>query len=791
MRDMVQTELSNIPAVHRDHFPQPPKQNDRKSWQEYEQLCTKARGTAAKSKEKITKELKWQSGAATRQRIQKQYPTKQKQMNKQFLGEETDKKQLTYVQNKETGRMLNDPEAVLEYVQSTFQEQAKPSTGSAKTGVFRPNDENRQYPWKHGAYSNIDPFTLETAAGKSGFGNISLLEHVCDPCIFQEKMRHLKNGKAPGPDGIPNELLKHLPGGVHQAIHKLFILMWMTGTTPKAWKESQTVLLHKKGSAHDLGNWRPIALANTLYKLWTSVIAECLYRYAEHFNILSSAQEGFRKQKNTIRQLQNVMNIMSDAKISQQDLYLLYVDFSSAFNTIDHDKLLCIMHDLGFPEDAIEVIAELYTDAITKIKLYFAETGPNKIERGTIQGDTLSPLLFLIFIEPLLRWLQSGGRGYKYGCLSKSLHADHTTSTSAYADDMLAAALTASDLARQAEKIEAFVNWSGMAVNVKKCAVTGILWSQARKNGSDKVLSSKMIKMLQQRLETVRIYNTPIPFLHPHTEPYRYLGVDITPTLNWAPHVDRVLKEAKRKGDRLVMSPLSIKQKAQALDTVIGSCMSYSMPLGLMTLSDISKCDAIKLNICKRIYKLPRSTPSAMIHQDREHAGLGLTSMNVMYAKLTCTYLTKALNDKGPLGFVTRPMLLLQNEIIGESLKQGPSARYVRQTSHYHLARQLTVLQTSGLELTVPARHRDLRGNTLSSTLAKARYDPCYLGPEHRIPPHIYHKLLEVTDDLAELCLPTKQKVILLSTSELALKFGRLITNQHKLALNQLTTSTT
>jgi len=59
-------------------------------------------------------------------------------------------------------------------------------------------------------------------------------------------MRHLKNGKAPGPDGIPNELLKHLPEGVHQVIHKLFILMWMMGTTPKAWKESQTVLLRQR-----------------------------------------------------------------------------------------------------------------------------------------------------------------------------------------------------------------------------------------------------------------------------------------------------------------------------------------------------------------------------------------------------------------------------------------------------------------------------------------------------------------------------------------------------------------
>ena len=448
------------------------------------------------------------------------------------------------------------------------------------------------------------------------------------------------------------------------------------------------------------------------------------------------------------------------------------------------------MHDLRFPEVAIEVIAELYTDAITKIKLYFAETGPIKIERGTIQGDTLSPLLFLIFIEPLLRWLQSGGRGYKYGCLSKSLHADHTTSASAYADDMLATALSATDLARQAEETEAFVIWSGMAVNVKKCAVTGILWGQACRNGNDQVLSSKMLKMLQQRLETVKIYNTPIPFLHPHTEPYRCRGVDITPTFDWAPHLDRVLKEAKRKGERLLMSPLSTKQKAQALDNdnVIGSCMAYSMPLGLMTLSDVSKFDAIKLNICKRMYKLTRSTSSAMIHQDRERAGLGLTSMHVMYAKLTCTYLAKALNDKGPLGFVTRPMLMLQNEIIGESLKLGPSARYLRQTSHYHLARQLTVLQTSGLELTVPVEgHRGLRGNFLSSTLSKPRYDPCYLGLEQVIPPEIYHKLLEITDSFADLCLPNKQKVILLSTSELALRFGRVVTNQHKKALNQLT----
>ena len=90
--------------------------------------------------------------------------------------------------------------------------------------------------------SICDPWTIGT-----GVNNISLLQHICDPCIFQEKMRHLMNGKAPGPDGIPNEVLKH------QAIDKL----WMTGITPNAWKESRAILLHEKSSEHDLGR-RPL-----------------------------------------------------------------------------------------------------------------------------------------------------------------------------------------------------------------------------------------------------------------------------------------------------------------------------------------------------------------------------------------------------------------------------------------------------------------------------------------------------------------------------------------------------
>ena len=84
---------------------------------------------------------------------------------------------------------------------------------------------------------------------------------------------------------------------------------------------------------------------------------------------------------------------------------------------VDHDKLLCIMYDLGIPTDIIEVVKNIYTDNRTIINLPGGKCPPLTLTRGTVQGDPLSPLLFIMYIEPLLRWLHIGGRGYKYGCL--------------------------------------------------------------------------------------------------------------------------------------------------------------------------------------------------------------------------------------------------------------------------------------------------------------------------------------------------------------------------------------
>ena len=146
------------------------------------------------------------------------------------------------------------------------------------------------------------------------------------------------------------------------------------------------------------------------------MVTNTLYEYAEAHSLLSSTQAGFRNQKDTIHQLQNVIMGLEDAKAFGKDIYAQIVDFTSAFNTTDHDRMLWIMYDLGFPTDAIDTVKNLYENATTLVKLPSgSSTSPISVERGTIQGDTLSPFLFLLYMEPLMRWLHVGGRGYKHG----------------------------------------------------------------------------------------------------------------------------------------------------------------------------------------------------------------------------------------------------------------------------------------------------------------------------------------------------------------------------------------
>jgi hypothetical protein len=229
---------------------------------------------------------------------------------------------------------------------------------------------------------------------------------------FMTVVQHLPTGKAPGPDGILNETIKYLPGTLLWIIYT-FILQLLGGEAPPAvLTESDTILLYKKGDPRELNNYRPIGLSNTIYKLWTRLIAREVSDFSERNNVFHQGQAWFRRHYYTHIQTQLLTAVIEDASRRQKDLYSLQIDFTNAFNRVNHKKLLHIMSRLGYPARLIRLVNNVYSSSTTSIVTPFGKTKHMRVQRGTIQGDSLSPVMFAIYIEPLLRWLHTGARGY-------------------------------------------------------------------------------------------------------------------------------------------------------------------------------------------------------------------------------------------------------------------------------------------------------------------------------------------------------------------------------------------
>ncbi len=175
-----------------------------------------------------------------------------------------------------------------------------------KTGKYLQNEAPRHHPWEQTQAPDL--FELEshiTRDEKEGTRERPWLHSsIIDQAAFNECVQSLSNNKSPGLDGVVNEVLTMLPPIFSQTKYKLFTTMWANAYIPETWKTSKTVLIDKeKGDETDMTSFRPVGLANTLCKLWTRMVTNNLYGYAEANCLLSASQAGFKKQKDTIHQL--------------------------------------------------------------------------------------------------------------------------------------------------------------------------------------------------------------------------------------------------------------------------------------------------------------------------------------------------------------------------------------------------------------------------------------------------------------------------------------------------------
>ena len=170
----------------------------------------------------------------------------------------------------------------------------------------------RQYPWH-----DLDGFVIERRRNPQ----IPLYKYF-DKETYHMCLKHLSNNKTPCPDKIHNSILKNMPESFHKLLFLFFTHCHKQKKIPASWKISLTILLYKKEDPAQLPNHRPIALANTIYKFFTSTLTYILSAYGENHQILRDSQEEFRTEKSTARQLQLLIAALEDAKFTNQDIYL-------------------------------------------------------------------------------------------------------------------------------------------------------------------------------------------------------------------------------------------------------------------------------------------------------------------------------------------------------------------------------------------------------------------------------------------------------------------------------------
>jgi len=618
-------------------------------------------------------------------------------------------------------------------------------------------------PWE----THTDKFQLETPA-TSIQHTASPYTYLSSPTAYTDCIRKLATNKATGPDGIPNELLMCLPTEMHTVIHKLMQISWILGETPDCWKTSHTVMLYKKSDPYLPQNYRPIGLNNSVAKLWTSLITNTISTYSETNHILSTCQEGFRKDKSTYRQLLNLLHNIEDASLFQQDLYAAYFDFSSAFNMIDHQKLLCIMHNLGFTHDTIDTVKGIYTNSNTHILLNNTPGQPIPITRGSIQGDTLSPLLFIIFIEPLHRWLCSGGRGYRAASLPTAEADEHLTSSLGYADDTAVLTGTVEDLRIQCGKVQLFSTWSGIPLNATKCVVSGILHKTHPSNPTH-------TDILKQRLQDKIALGDTYATYQPPDIAYKYLGVHISLTLNWKTQLHATLDIIHTKGLHILNKAKSRATPEQCIRIItqcIRAAIKYPMIVAPFSLTDIHIIDKAVLKTVKLCSSLPMSFPTRALHLPKTEAGLGIPSLLTEYTQITASALTHAMNDTGRLGILTKSLLTKTFKTFHTLTPTSLSPKLLQYSS---LARQLQLLDHSNIQITWNDTEL-LDKLNIQSVLPQPAHIPVSLvTPFHDLGIYTYHDLV------------TPAGTHLITTTDLPLITQGKVTKHHRRSLNLLT----
>ncbi|XP_062715888.1 uncharacterized protein LOC134291753 [Aedes albopictus] len=218
---------------------------------------------------------------------------------------------------------------------------------------------------------------------------------------IEEEVGRLKNNKAAGADQLPSELLKYGGEALVRALHWVITKIWEEEVLPEEWMEGIVCLIYKKGDKLDCGNYRAITLLSAAYKILSQILCRRLSPIAREF--VGQYQAGFMGERATTDQMFAIRQVLQKCREYNVPTHHLFIDFKSAYDTIDREQLWQIMHEYGFPDKLIRLNKATMDRVMCVVRVSGTLSSPFESRRGLRQGDGLSCLLFNIALEGVIR----------------------------------------------------------------------------------------------------------------------------------------------------------------------------------------------------------------------------------------------------------------------------------------------------------------------------------------------------------------------------------------------------
>ena len=253
--------------------------------------------------------------------------------------------------------------------------------------------------------STLEDLTLETSQEELSTLNADITE---DEVITG--IKKLKSGRAAGLDEILAEMLKCSSPVAVQLICRFFNAIFSRGHFPKVWTKSSIVPIFKKGDPSNPDNYRGICLASIFSKVFTSIITKRIQNWAEYENIIDEEQAGFRKGYTTIDNMFILQGIIHKYLTRKRKLYVGFVDFKKAFDTVDRLTLWKILEMYGMKGRMLNILKDMYSSVWYCVKCNGSCTNLFKCNRGLKQGCKASPIIFSLLISYVAKMVNLKGR---------------------------------------------------------------------------------------------------------------------------------------------------------------------------------------------------------------------------------------------------------------------------------------------------------------------------------------------------------------------------------------------